>query len=246
MNEDNRIEQINEMLNLIFLGTNPKNVALIFKAYLTRSDKEIIKPVFDLFADAFLSLHAYSALMLENCWSQAGAVLRVAIEQISSLFVLSNYDSTVNDFLKINKIKADYYHCENEKIQKNFLKENNLSLSKQSLINYFDYGWISSISRSTTRDDIIKLSHLNEMLSDIKTVLNPFAHGKLTIFDFAGPDGSWNTMKKYGKRANMICGKLYDYFCCSLKHWTSEEFIQGLTLGNFIPFKELYVRLLYS
>lgn len=65
---DNRIEQINEMLNLIFLGTNPKNVALIFKAYFTRSDKEIIKPVFDLFADAFLSLHAYSALMLENFW----------------------------------------------------------------------------------------------------------------------------------------------------------------------------------
>jgi len=178
---DYRVELINDMLNLIFSGTNPKNVALIFNAYLKCSVKKKCKPIFVLFADAFLSLHAYSTLMLENCWSQAGAVLRVAIEQVSSLFVLSNYSSTVDDYLKINKIKEDYYRCENDEKQKDFLKANNINFKKRALVEYFDYGWISSVSSSTTRDDIIRLSRLEEMLNDIKTVLNPFAHGKYVV-----------------------------------------------------------------
>lgn len=243
---DIKVEQINEMLNQIFLGTNPKNVALIFKAYLKRNDEENYKPIFDLFADSYLSLHAYSTLMLENCWSQAGAVLRVAIEQIAALFILSNYDSTVPDFLSMNKLKAEYYHCENEIERKNLLKVKSINLNKIELVKYFDYGWISSVSPSTTRDDLIRLSHLEEMLSDIKVILNPFAHGKLTIFDFAGTDGTWSTMKKYGKRANMICGKLFDYFCCSLKKWTSEDTVNEITSNYFLPFKNLYIHLLYT
>lgn len=243
MNESERTRQIAILLDLMHRSTNPDNTIKIFNNYLKRADKNDIKPIFNLFADSYLSVHGYCALMKESCWSQAGAVLRSCIEQISCLFVLTEYPSTVTDFLKIAKQKREYYQLETESERKQFIKDLQIK-SKRELIEYFDYGWVSSVTSSCTRDDIISLAKLDEVIYDIKTIFNSFAHGKLTIFDFAGPDGSWSVMKKYGRRANMICAKLFDYLCCAYKKWTSEEDVLSLTSGLFINFKELYVSLL--
>lgn len=242
--EDNRTKQINQLLNIIYRGTNPNETSMIFEVWKNSPNARETKPIFNLFADAFLSLHAYSTLMLENCWSQAGMILRAAIEQVSTLFVLSNYESTISDFIRINKLKTKYFQIERKDEQAQFLRDNDLPTNKFEIIKFFDYGWIVSVSETVTRDDVIRLAHLDEMIDDIKDFLNPFAHGKLTIFDFAGPDGLWSFMRRYGKRANMLCAKLFDFWCCAFKKWSNEMKVDEITSNLFVLFKKLYLELL--
>ena len=242
--EENKTQLINEILNIVNQGTSPKKITRIFELWKSKSNNEFLKPIFNLFADAFLSIHAYTTLMLDNCWSQAGTILRTAIEQVSMLFVLSNYHSTVSDFLRVNGLKVEYFQIEKKESKAKFLKDNNLPLSKHELTRFFDYGWITSVSETWSRDDVIKLAHLEEMIDDIKDILNPFAHGKLTVFDFSGEDGSWSVMRRYGMRANMLCFKLYDFWCCSFKKWSNDTKVDEVTSDLFIPFKERYLRLL--
>ena len=238
---------INDMLCIIRDASIPDNVKYIFEAYLKRKDKNIIKPIFNMFADTFITLHSYCLLMQNFAWSQAGTLLRIAIEQVSTLFVLTWNKESVDEFLRIDSLKKRFYSLEGDKeAQKQFIKENNIPLFHGKPTKYFDYGWVSIISPDHiySRDHIIKASRLEEFLNDVDVVFNKFSHGKLTIFDFAGSDGSWKVMKDYGARANMTCGKLFDFLCCSYDKWVSRDDFDKMTEGLFEEFKMIYSSLL--
>lgn len=237
-------EIINELLNIICEATNPDCANSIFGYYVLHKDNN--KCIYNLFAESFLSVHAYSSLMFDRCWSQAGAILRTAIEQISTLTVLVNNELAMKDYLALDILKREYYQIEDEEECEKFVKEHNLPKDDYSRKAYFDYSWIRSITKKTkfSYKDIVKEARLDEVLGDIDVVLNKFVHGKLTIFDFAGPDGSWDVMKKYGRRANMICAKLFDFLCCSYKKFTNEPEVTKVTNNLFIPFKNLYLKCL--
>lgn len=237
-------ELLNELLCFINKATTPENIKYFFEYYLKQ--EKIYKPIYNLFADSFLSIHSYTALMFDRCWSQAGAILRTAIEQISTLAVLVNDEQAMKDYLALDILKRQYYQTESEEECKKFVKEHNLPKDDYSRKAYFDYSWIKSITKKSkfSYKDIVKEARLDEVLGDIDVVLNKFVHGKLTIFDFAGPNDSWEVMKKYGRRANMICAKLFDFLCCSYKKFTNESEVTKVTNNLFIPFKNLYLECL--
>lgn len=235
---------LNELLCFVNKATTPENIKYFFEYYLKQ--EKICKPIYNLFADSFLSIHSYTVLTFNRCWSQAGAILRTAIEQISTLTVLVNNEQAMKDYLALDILKRQYYQIEDEEECEKFVKEHNLPKDDYSRKAYFDYSWIRSITKKPkfSYKDIVKEARLDEVLGDIDVVLNKFVHGKLTIFDFAGPDGSWDVMKKYGRRANMICAKLFDFVCCSYKKFTNEPEVTKVTNNLFIPFKNLYLKCL--
>lgn len=241
---NDRNELINKLLNIICQATNPNSANSIFTYFIGHKEKN--KCIYNLFADSFLSIHAYSVLMFDRCWSQAGAILRTAIEQISTLTVLVNNEQAMNDYLVLDNLKRQYYQIEAAEECEKFVKEHNLPKDDYSRKAYFDYSWIRSITKKHkfSYKDIVKEARLDEVIGDVDVVLNKFVHGKLTIFDFSGPDGSWDVMKKYGRRANMICAKLFDFLCCSYKKFTNEEEVTKVTNNMFIPFKTLYLECL--
>lgn len=237
-------ELINKLLNIVCQASNPDCANNIFQYYVQHNENN--KCIYNLFADSFISIHAYSSLMFDRCWSQAGAILRTAIEQISTLFVLVNNKQAMADYLVLDSLKRKYYQIEDENECKLFAKQHNLPKDEYNRKAYLDYSWIRSVTNKKTFSykDIIKEAKLNEVLDDIDVVLNKFVHGKLSIFDFAGPDGSWDVMEKYGRRANMICAKLFDFLCCSYKKFTNEFEVAKVTNNLFIPFKNLYLECL--
>lgn len=241
---DNKVERINEILGIVCRATNPDCANHIFAYYIKHNENN--KCIYNLFADSFLSIHSYSVLMFDRCWSQAGSILRTAIEQISTLFVLVNNKQAMADYLALESIRREYYQIEDKSKCELFVKTHNLPKDEYNRKAYLDYSWIKSVTNKTTFSykDIVKEAKLSEVLDDVNVILNKFVHGKLSIFDFAGPDGSWDVMKKYGRRANMICAQLFDFLCCSYKKFTNEPEVTKVTNNLFIPFKNLYLKCL--
>ena len=235
---DTKTEQIKRMLAIIDESSHAMP-DYVFHYYLEAKRKPEEKPFYNLIAESFLTLFSFCKLMNEQAWSQAFALLRIGIEQVSAVFFLADYPNALNDYLELQALKSAYYKLESEDDRKVFLKENNIK--KNEVNRYFDYGWISKYTSdgSYGRNQIIRLTRLEEFIGDIEELLNAFAHGSVSVFQMSGDN--WGVMKKYGNRSCLTCCKLYDFLCCSYRKLVGPEQFEKIPLNNFfIIFKTLY------
>lgn len=211
----------------------------VFEAYLAKKVKKN-KPIYNLFAEGFISVKSFCLLMMNQAWSQAAIILRTLLEEVATLFVLSFNEETVDEYLKFNQLKREYYCLEGKEEQNKFIKDHNLKENPTTMINYLNYGWVKRFTKTGTygRNQLISLAKLDEFLVDIKWQLNHFAHGDLTIFDFNYDN--WKLMKRYGERIIMICAKLFDFLVCSYSRWVGKEFTNITTKNLFEKFIYLY------
>lgn len=236
---------INDLLNIIFKATNSNIANEIFSFY--SKNKKDDKPIYNLFGDAFLSIHAYCGLIFEHCWSQAFTILRMALEQVSTLTILSLYPDLVSEYLSLHKLKCDYYSVEeNEEKRINFINEHNLPKNKIQLKRYFDYSWVSKITKSTKNDlnDLIQIANLGAFKGNLDTILSASAHGQLPIFQLSGPDGKWGVMKKVGLAESKACCKLFHFLCAAYADYTSVSELEIATDGLCNDFAELWLKFL--
>lgn len=77
----------NDLLNLVCAATS-NSTTDIFLNYSKYKIYKELKPIYNLFAESFLSINSYCILMFNKAWAQAGTILRIAIEQISTLHIL--------------------------------------------------------------------------------------------------------------------------------------------------------------
>ena len=234
MNREEKVAMIREMLRLIAMGSYdmPNHVFAYFVNHNIPPEQKLF---YNLIADSFLSLYSFSNLMNENCWSQAATVLRMGMEQVAAVFVMTYKKGALESYLNLQKEKSDFYQLDDEK-QKSYRKEHSI---KGKLTDYFDYSWIEDFTEDNTygRDQLMKLAHLEEFLVDIDQTLNSFAHGSITIFQFS--NDNWNVMKRYGNRISLACCKLFDFLCCSYKNLIKEEFLDLSLNDIFIRFKSI-------
>ena len=235
MEEKEKIALLRDMLELIAKGShNMPNY--VFTYYKNHNIPCRQKCFYNLIADSFLTLYSFSVLMNDSCWSQASVLLRVGLEQVAAVFVLTNIDGTLEKYIDLQCEKSNYYQLNKEE-QKDYAKEHGFKGKENS---YFDYGWIKEFTcdGSYGINQLLKLVGLEEFLVDIEQTLNSFAHGSITIFQFNG--NNWEIMRKHGKRITIACCKLFDFLCCAYKKIVKDEF-DNLPLNDiFIDFEMRY------
>lgn len=241
MNREEKIAMIREMLHLIAVGSHdmPNHV---FTYYVNHNISSEQKLFYNLIADSFLTLYSFSNLINENCWSQAATVLRMGMEQVAAVSVMTYEKGALEKYLELQKEKSEYYQLSDEK-QKSYKKDCSI---KGKLIDYFDYGWIKDFTDDKTygRDQLLRLARLDEFLADIDQTLNSFAHGSITVFQFS--KDNWDAMKRYGDRICLACCKLFDFLCCSYKTLIGEEIINTPINRVFINFKTIYEAVIFA
>ena len=241
---DTKQIQINQMLSLM-IDSCHSMPDYVFRHFVDRHKSVEEKCFYNLVADSFLTLYAFSKLMMENAWSQAFALLRVGIEQVAAVFVLCYNSKALLRYIELNKLKIKFVNTVNDEEKKLFLKEQ--GIPKNRVNDYFDYGWISSFTedRSFGRKQLMELAKLEEFIIDVDESLNAFAHGSMSVFQMSGDN--WNVMKKYGRRASLTCCKLYDFLCCSYHNLIGDEDFSKLPLDRYFKsFKLLYHNLFLS
>ena len=229
---------LNRMMTIIVESTG--NIAdVVFSEYCNHKEHLNQKPIYNLFAEAFLSISSVAKLMFDKSWSQASVILRVAIEEVATLYVLSFCPETREAFVNLFDERGRFLKLSDDE-KKKYKKDNNI---KGSINEYFDYSWIKDYTKDHKygRNQLLKLSHIDEFIVDIEELLNSFAHGTISIFQFFNDKEGWGLMSKYGQRITKINCKLYDFLCCSFKNYVGDGFYYLELNSYFKEFKELYI-----
>ena len=173
----------------------------------------------NLLADSFLTIDSFAILFQNGLISNASVILRVAIEQISTAYVLSQNEEALNEFLRIRNLKRQFLSTSDEnkkrELAKNICEQEGLPRGTEKnkykeLIRFFDYGWSRVIDDKTwNRDKVIKLAHLDDFIIDIEYLFNPFAHGQYSFFEFIRVDDD----RKYSNRIFLIGCILFFKIC---------------------------------
>lgn len=203
-------------------------------------------PAIDLLVEAFLSVHSFCLLMFEGLVSNASAILRILIEQVSAISVIAKNERAMSEFLKFNTWKKQYYALDGEDKEKlvSFLVSNCgiKKPSKNAIKDYLDYGWIRVINNDKSERSerlILKEAHLEEMIIDVNEQLNAFSHGQRSIFQFIQ---NKNLADRYISRIIMCAGKLFLFLCHSKTELLSnKEITQDKFFENYLNAKVLFL-----
>ena len=184
--------------------------------------------------------------MFEGLISNASAILRILIEQVSSIVVVSKNPDVMSNFIAFYNKKKNYYGSEGVehiKYRNQLIKECGHS-SEYDIKNYLDYGWIRILHKDKTQRSstiIIKEAHLEEMIFDINEHLNAFAHGKRSIFDYANKK---DLVDKHISRIIMAAGKMFLLLCHSKQELLVQETIDyDKNFESYINAKLLFLDL---
>ena len=240
---DKKLEQINQMLSLIMDSSHPMP-NYVFRYYVDSKKKPEEKIFYNLIADSFLTLFSYCKLMFENAWSQAFAVLRMGLEQVAAVFLLTTKEDALQKYIDLYKLKVQFINIESKDDKEAFRKANGIP---KKYNDFFDYSWVSSFTSDGKygRNQLIELARLEEFLIDIEQSLNAFSHGSMSVFQMSGDN--WNVMKRYGRRASLTCCKLYDFLCCSYHNLIGDKEFAKLPLDRYFKsFKLIYHDLFVS
>lgn len=237
--EEERERLRKELLRLMYeAGQNSSNK--IFTLFMNEPNKNL-KPIYNLFAEAFLSLKGFAILINEKCWTQAGAILRIVLEQVSTLCLLSQNKTLIDSYLYLHDEKRKYWVLSN-KDKENYLKE--LKNKEQELKNhkinkYFDYSWYKDEEGKYSKEIIIKAARLDELIKDVDNWYNKFAHGQISIFEFN--NNNWEIMRRMGNRMTSSSFKLFDFLLYSFWNFFGKEKIESVNLYFlFVKFKLTY------
>lgn len=234
---DKKQEQINQMLSLI-MNSSHTMPDYVFRYYVDFKKKPEEKIFYNLIADSFLTLFSFCKLLFEKAWSQAFAILRMGIEQVATVFVITTKEGALEKYIELYDLKVQFFNIESDD-KKVFCESHNIP--KNRFNDYFDYSWISSFTSDGKygRNQLIELARLEEFLVDIEQSLNAFSHGSISVFQMSGDN--WNVMKRYARRASLTCCKLYDFLCCAYHDLIgNEEFIKLPLYKYFSFFKQIY------
>ena len=239
MNRDEEFAKLFKMIDLMAEYSILKP-GQIDKACKEKAIPSKYFPFTTLMAEAFFSIYSFSLLVKEALYSNASAILRTLIEQVSAVYVLANNDSALDKFIEIKNL-IDLY--ENKKIT---LDEINtkyaLHLSEKNIENFFDYGWsISFGTHDWGRNKIIRESKLDEVLEDF-WYLNKFAHGQLSWYQLLRTN-SKDVLDRHIARTIMICGKLFYFLCAATVKYFGETIESDDSYYMFSKIRTLYLNI---
>lgn len=174
-----------ESLNLI-LDFSRNVIADIDKQYKSEKPKFEEIPYIDLMVESYFSIQSFCVLIKEGLISSASAILRIVLEQVSIVFLLSRNETAKKAFEEIKIEKQKYYSSDDAGkaiIEADLLQNKNIKSHK--IKQYFDYGWYKEAGcKGMNLKSICEAANTSAVYDMVDVLLNEFAHGQRSIFQF--------------------------------------------------------------
>lgn len=174
-----------ESLNLI-LEFSRNVIADIDKQYKAAKPKFEEIPYIDLMVESYFSIQSFCVLVKEGLISSASAILRIVLEQVSIVSLLSKNENAKRTFEEIKLEKQKYYSSDASGkviIEADLLQTKNIK--KHKIKQYFDYGWYKEAGcKEMNLKSICEAANTSAVYDMVDVLLNEFAHGQRSIFQF--------------------------------------------------------------
>lgn len=174
-----------ESLNLI-LEFSRNVIADIDKQYRAQKPKFEEIPFIDLMVESYFSIQSFCVLIKEGLISSASAILRIILEQVSIVFLLSKNQNAKKAFEEIKLEKQKYYSSDDAGkaiIEDDLLQNKNIK--KHKIKQYFDYGWYKEAGcKGMNLKSICEAANTSAVYEMVDVLLNEFVHGQRSIFQF--------------------------------------------------------------
>lgn len=219
MNKDEKISDLKIMLECM------TEYSSYIPARVDKASKEImVSPAYfnyvTMMVESFFTVMSISVLIREALISNAIALVRILLEQVSTVCVLTNNEKAMSFYLRIKGLRDRY--CNNEITIDDINKEFNTNIDKDSISRFFDYGWTLSFGpKGWGSEKIIREAKFKKVLKD-KWYLNLFAHGQLSWFQIKRA-GNNEAVDGYLFRAMYITGVLFFHLRNSVLKFFGEE-----------------------
>ena len=171
-----------------------------------------------LFFDNFKTIELICNAIDIKAYTQAGTLLRSLIEQVSTLQVLLENPSILDEYIKFAKLKL-HLIIDKETTTQEVLKLKKDSKTKSSFINFCDFGWLEKLGETNLSiDTIIKKANMGS-LPIWRTYCNNFVHNSLSFLQLNN-DG----INYYVKNFIYISALLFDHLVCLFHNLNGFDF----------------------
>ena len=192
---------------------------IIYNKYFDKlGDKN--KYILSMADDAYKSVDVFCYPMQHVALSQAAAVLRQLLEQVSIITILTNDDELLKKYIEHFKFRQTNNSLSRKKlidaVSEHFGIENN-----RFALTYLDYGWMKcDEGRNCGEDEMIRMAGFEDILYWRKTFLDKMAHAAYTSTNFL-VDDDFPIMDDLIR----IASKLFDYLCVAFHNLTGFDFL---------------------
>ena len=141
-------------------------------------------PFLDLLVESYFSIQAFCVLVKEGLISSSAAILRVMLEQVSIIKILSENPLARKSFegLKLLKYRYKGSDLKNREIILNSVKK---LTNKKRINQFFDYGWYKFANcKDASFKSICEVAGTSKVYEMVDIFLNQFSHGQQSIFQF--------------------------------------------------------------
>lgn len=231
--ENTTIQQIGTLSIKEKQGELLKLIRNITEIQINSLDKKlkIIKPelieyeFIDLVAEAIFSIRSFCLLMEDGLVSNASAIMRVIIEQITIVSLASSSVEKKEAFLRMKK-ERNMYYSSGEEYKKTYqtiiAKEKNI---KRKVKQYFDYGWYEQNNKPVLDlKSMCEAAGFTEAYNLIEELLNSFSHGQVSIFRFKRNKS--NLDKVYVSNLFHLLGVMFFKLCRILMDEYDDDFFE--------------------
>ena len=203
------------------------------------------KYLLSLFIESYKSALIVCESMNNVCIAQAAVVLRLLLESVSLIRVLTKYPELQEKYIDHYKIRLKIGR--DPKKEWKILEEAFPNVNKNKRLSYMDYGWFESKLQTKVENgelkvpypnetELIKLAGFDDIISWKKLYLDKLSHQSYTIVNMIDDNSEIPIIVNF---IEILC-KLFDYLCCDFHNLTKFAFVfegKNLFLDEF---KKLY------
>lgn len=212
---------------------------IIFDYYIRVEESKDKRPFYNLIAESYKTINAVCYLLRSDSYIQASYMLKSAIEEVAMTYVLSNNRTMLLEYIKL--LGEKYKYSQMDDIDKKLYRDNRRITSKVD--QFFDYGWIRDWANGKYGiAQIVEQAKLDELIPELKDLLNPPAYGSVETHPFTSEQEKENKEEYWINLISYTC-KIFDFLCSTYKKFIGKEEFRKLPVYSLlIDFKDIYLK----
>ena len=182
------------------------------------------KHLFSLYSESFKSTFSICRLLSDGCVCQSAVVLRLLLESVSIICILSDHPELIERFAKHNNIRLEVAMMD-KKEELETLKKYFPNVKDGRYLAYMDYGWFEPLTTNRiTEKEMIAVAGLSDLISWKEKFFDKIAHQSFTTEVMIGQkDGE---IPFVGDEILILC-KLFDHLCVHFHNLTKYDFVNN-------------------
>ena len=173
-----------------------------------------------IFVDAFNSIDVFCYSMQHVALTQAGALLRLLLEQTAIVWILAEHPEFLPKFVEHYKLRKEI-NDKRKFEQIDIIAEKYGIPNNPHALTYLDYGWIDyGEGIRSGEDSMIIFAGFDDINTWRKKFLDKLTHTSFTTTDLIGETGDFPIVNDFVR----IAAKLFDHLCIAFHKITDFDF----------------------